>query len=76
MNTTEMSNNPFTDPKGQPIVYVREVAAEELPEELKGVEHPFYALHDADGNRLALTPDRSQAFALARQNDLSPVSVH
>ena len=25
-----MSNNPFTDPKGQPIVYVREVTPEEL----------------------------------------------
>jgi len=71
-----MSDNPFTNPKGHPIVYVREVAPEELPEELKGAEARLYALHDSDGNRLALAPDRSQAFALARQNDLSPVSVH
>lgn len=71
-----MSSNPFTDPKGQPIVYVREVSPEELPEELKGADTTLYALHDADGNRLALAPDRGQAFALARQNDLSPVSVH
>ncbi len=71
-----MSDNPFTDPKGQPIVYVREVSHEELPEELKGAETTLYALHDADGNRLALAPDRGQAFVLARQNDLSPVSVH
>lgn len=72
----EMSNNPFTDPKGQPIVYVREVAAEDLPDELKGTDARLYALHDAEGNRLAVAPDRSVAFALARQNDLSPVSVH
>lgn len=72
----EMSSNPFTDPKGQAIVYVREVSAEELPEELKGTDARLYALHDAEGNRLAVAPGRRVAFALARQNDLSPVSVH
>lgn len=71
-----MSDNPFTNPKGQPIVYVRAVAAEEMPDELKGSDARLYALHDADGNRLAVAPDRRLAFALARQNDLSPVSVH
>ncbi len=76
MSTEEMSTDPFTNPKGQPIVYVREVTGEELPEELKGADTTLYALHDSDGNRLALAPDRSQAFELARQNDLSPVSVH
>lgn len=72
----EMTSNPFTDPKGQAIVYVREVSAEELPEELKGTDARLYALHDAEGNRLAVAPGRRVAFALARQNDLSPVSVH
>ncbi len=69
-------HNPFTDPKGQPIVYVREVAPEELPEELRGTPAKLYAVHDAQGNRLAVTPDRRVAFALARRNDLTPVSVH
>jgi len=73
---TEMSQNPFTNPKGQPIVYVRQVAPEDLPDELKGTEARLYALHDAEGNRLAVALDRRLAFALARQNDLSPVSVH
>lgn len=71
-----MRENPFTNPKGQPIVYVREVSGDELPEELKGTHARLYALHDAEGNRLAVAPDRRLAFALARQNDLSPVSVH
>ncbi|HUF86360.1 MAG TPA: DUF1150 family protein [Thermohalobaculum sp.] len=71
-----MTDNPFTNPKGQPIVYVREIAADELPDDLRGGHARLYALHDAEGNRLAVAPDRRLAFALARRNDLSPVSVH
>ncbi|HSF94738.1 MAG TPA: DUF1150 family protein [Thermohalobaculum sp.] len=71
-----MENNPFTNSGGQPIVYVREVAPDDLPDELKGTDARLYALHDAAGNRLAVTPDRSVAFALARRNDLQPLSVH
>ena len=71
-----MTDNPFTNPKGQAIVYVREMAADELPDDLRGSHARLYALHDAQGNRLAVAPDRRLAFALARQNDLSPVSVH
>ena len=61
------------------IVYVRPVAVEDLPDELRehapGLEK-IYAVHDEDGQRLALVRDRSLAFVLARQNDLDPVSVH
>ncbi len=71
-----MNKNPFTEPDGQPIVYVREVAPDELPDELRGTTARLYAVHDAEGNRLALTPDRRVAFALARRNDMVPVSVH
>jgi hypothetical protein len=65
---------------GERIVYVRAVALEDLPEELRlqappGRDH-VYAVHDSDGQRLALVGERSLAFALARQNDLAPVSVH
>lgn len=61
------------------IVYVRPVAVADLPDELRaqaaGVE-TLYAVHCPDGERLALVRDRSLAFALARQNDLAPVSAH
>ena len=36
----------------------------------------IYAVHRADGERLALVKDRKMAFMLARQNDFAPVTVH
>jgi hypothetical protein len=36
----------------------------------------LYAVHRADGERLALVKERALAFELARQNDYSPVTVH
>jgi len=76
MNTTFT----FEDdaPENQ-IVYVRPVAVSDLPEEVQreitGVD-TIYAVHDTDGERLALVKDRHMAFVLARQNDLAPVSAH
>ena len=35
-----------------------------------------YAVHAADGSRIALLPDRALAFATARLHDVEPVSVH
>jgi hypothetical protein len=35
-----------------------------------------WAVHGADGSALAVVADRDVAFALIRQNDLEPVSVH
>jgi len=61
------------------IVYVRAVDVAELPEdvqsEVRGADH-LYAVHSAEGERLALVKDRDMAFMLARQNDYSPVTVH
>ncbi|MFD1797663.1 DUF1150 domain-containing protein [Paracoccus aurantiacus] len=61
------------------IVYVRRVAMDSLPDEVReqapGLDS-LYAVHGIDGERLALVKDRQMAFFLARQNDLSPVSVH
>ncbi|MHA1529704.1 MAG: DUF1150 family protein [Alphaproteobacteria bacterium] len=71
-----MTSNQFTDPGGQPIVYIREVTPEEFPDELRGTTHKLYGVHDANGNRLALAPDRRVAFALARRNDMVALSVH
>jgi len=71
-----MTKNPFTEPTGQTIVYVREITPAEMPDELRGQAARLYAVHDADGNRLALTQNRGAAFALAKQNHLVPLSVH
>ncbi|TNH39470.1 DUF1150 family protein [Paracoccus haeundaensis] len=60
-------------------VYIRQVAAATLPrdvqDQLPGVQ-TLYAVHDTDGERLALVQDRALAFTLARENELRPVSVH
>ena len=61
------------------IVYVRELSPEEteaLPQNAVGAARKVYAIHDANGERLALTDDRKLAFTLARQHDRTPVSVH
>lgn len=71
-----MTNNPFGPVKGQPIVYVREADREKLPENLRNAPGKLYAVHDADGNTLALAQNRAVAFALARKNDFVPMSVH
>jgi len=65
--------------EGRPIVYVRPVRTDELPEDirdkLEGAE-TVYAVHSTEGERLALVQDRDMAFVLARQNDMEPVTVH
>ena len=63
----------------QQIVYVRPVPVSDLPAEVRSQAGPakeIYAVHNAEGERLALVANRSLAFALARQNDLTPVTVH
>jgi len=61
------------------LVYVKEVDVASLPCDLRAeagdLEH-LYAVHNADGEQLALVADRKLAFSLARQNDLRPVTVH
>lgn len=67
---------PETDEK---IVYVRSVATKDLPRELQeqiGGVKTVFALHNSEGERLALVRNRHIAFALARQNHMAPVSVH
>lgn len=60
-------------------VYIRRVALDSLPDEVRRQvpdAEALYAVHGIDGERLALVKDRNLAFLLARQNELSPVSVH
>ena len=67
------------DSAARRIVYVRPVTVSELPEEVQSQamgRQVVYALHDAQGERIALVRDRNLAFLLARQNDLAPVNVH
>ncbi len=69
----------FGPEAGERIVYVRAVDVADLPEEIReqaGGLDTLYAVHDAQGERLALVKDRWMAFMLARQNDMAPVSVH
>lgn len=60
-------------------VYVRPVLTSDLPSDVRaqaqGID-TLYAVHRADGERLALVADRDMAFVLARQHDLAPVTVH
>ena len=65
-------------PEQNRIAYVRTVQARELSDETElppGVER-LYSVHDENGQRLAVFADRNAAFAVARDNDFSPVSVH
>ncbi|MFT4014713.1 MAG: DUF1150 family protein [Paracoccus sp. (in: a-proteobacteria)] len=60
-------------------VYIRRVEMASLPDDVRRQvpdADALYAVHGIDGERLALVRDRNLAFLLARQNALSPVSVH
>jgi len=60
-------------------VYVRAVKPQNLPKELQGEVQGLeyvYVIHSEDGEPLAAVKDRDLAFAVARTNDLVPVSAH
>ena len=75
MNTTY----DFNASDEQAIVYVRAVKVDELPQDVRdqaeGLE-TIYAVHNSEGEQLALVRDRALAYSLARQNDMQPVAVH
>jgi hypothetical protein len=83
MPTTLMSGEEFRGLGAPDLVYVREVKASDLLEEaveMKDVafdpNQSLYAVHSADGERLAVMLDRDTAFAAAVAHELEPVSVH
>lgn len=67
------------------LVYVRPIKAKDVPgatrvDAVEGIalepEQILYALHRADGERLAVLVDRETAVAAAIAHELAPVSVH
>lgn len=83
--TPMMTKEDFAGLGAPDLVYVREIsAADVLAEtpaaETKGLmidpDQTLYAVHSADGERLAVMLDRETAFAAAVAHELAPVSVH
>lgn len=67
------------DALGERVVYVKSVPVADLPAEIREKAGPverLFALHDADGQQLALVANRTLAYVLARQHDMTPVTVH
>jgi hypothetical protein len=84
MMTPSLTNEAFAALGGPDLVYVREIKAKEV---LSGVavdeesfsfdpDQTLFALHRADGARLAVMADRDSAYAAALAHELVPVSVH
>jgi hypothetical protein len=85
MMTHSLTNEAFAALGGPDLVYVRPVTAKEVlsgaPEDaLQSVDldpdQTLYAVHSADGARLAVLADRDSAYAAALAHELAPVSVH
>ena len=73
---TKFYNMPEAD---NPIVYVSTVRTEDLPDEIRsqlGDLEVVYSVSRTNGERLALVANKKLAFALAREHDFDPVSVH
>ena len=85
MTTPEFSTEAFAALGAPDLVYVRPIKARDVlastpVDEAKGFsidpDQTLYAVHRADGARLAVMGDRESAVAAALANDLAPVSVH
>ena len=64
---------------GENFVYVKAVDVADLPEDVQeqaGELTQLFAVHDSKGAQLALVADRKLAFSLARQHDMTPVTLH
>ncbi|MEM7767084.1 MAG: DUF1150 family protein [Pseudomonadota bacterium] len=65
------------------MVYIRPLEDDEIEtilppnvlEELDASE-PLFAVHNAQGDRIAIVEGRDAAFAAARANSLEPTSLH
>jgi len=85
MMTPELTTEAFAALGGPDLVYVRPIKASEVlasvpAAQIQGFqldpEQTLYAVHRADGERLAVLTDRESAVAAALAHELAPVSVH
>jgi hypothetical protein len=85
MLTSHLSVEAFAALGAPNLVYVRPVKAADVlgggrGETAEGVEldpdQTLYAVHRADGARLAVLGDKQSAVAAALAHELAPVSVH
>jgi hypothetical protein len=83
--TTLMSGEDFRGLGAPDLVYVRQIHAADVMDDVattttRGLsldpDAILYAVHGADGERLAVMMDRASAFAAALAHALEPVSVH
>ena len=83
--TTNLTTEDFAALGAPDLVYVRPVKAKDIlaSTQVDGVQgirldpdQMLYAVHSADGARLAVLADRNSAIAAALAHELAPVSVH
>ena len=81
----ELTTEAFAALGGPNLVYVRPVMGAEILASLPAAsiegfelkpDQTLYAVHRADGARLAVLTDRQAAMAAALAHELAPVSVH
>jgi hypothetical protein len=85
MTPNSLSSEAFAALGAPDLVYVRPIRAAEIladtpVEQIRGFsldpDQVLYAVHRADGARLAVMTDRDSAVAAALAHELAPVSVH
>lgn len=85
MMTPILSTEAFAALGAPNLVYVRPIKAAEIIASVPAAqienfdltpEQTLYAVHRADGERLAVLTDRASAMAAALAHELAPVSVH
>jgi hypothetical protein len=83
--TSRLTPADFAALGGPNLVYVREISGAEViasapVDAIQGFDlqpdQTLYAVHGADGARLAIVIDRDTAYAAALAHELTPVSVH
>ncbi|MBN9319942.1 MAG: small protein [Caulobacterales bacterium 68-7] len=85
LNTSIFSREAFAALGAPDLVYVRPIKASEILATTPVTatdgfnldpNQTLYAVHRADGERLAVLTDREAAMAAALAHELAPVSVH
>ncbi len=83
--TPHFTTEAFAALGGPHLVYVRPIKAKDILGDTETTvnqgfaldpDQTLYAVHRADGERLAVLTDRDSAMAAAIAHDLAPVSVH